>query len=138
AFGSANDDNVTINGATSGGTPATTVKQTDGKNRIFDVDLATAGNVTATINNVTLQGGFASNSTAPFASIGGGAILGGGPGDVLNLTNDVFSGNASDSGDNGGAIAWVLGGNLNVSNSTFSNNTSNVGGAGALYFNDNG
>jgi uncharacterized repeat protein (TIGR01451 family) len=137
AFGSTNDDNIIITGATSGGAPATTINQTDGMNRIFDIDPGAAGNVTATINNVTLKGGFASNSTAPFASFGGGAILGGSPGDVLNLTNDVLTDNASDSGDNGGAIAWVSGGDLNISNSTFSNNTSNIGAAGALFFNDN-
>jgi predicted outer membrane repeat protein len=64
---------------------------------------------------------------------GGGAILDGGIGDVLNLTNIVFSNNQT-SAYNGGAISFTGGGTLSVQNSTFINNSSSTGNGGAIHF----
>ena len=99
--GSAAGTNITLNGS---GTPANTIiNQTDGANRVFNIDTLFTGNVTVSISNVTIQNGVGGTGG------GGGAILDGGVGDVLNLTNVVFTGNHT-SAFNGGAISFTGGG----------------------------
>ncbi len=123
--GSISNTNITLTGT---GAPAgTVINQTDGISRIFDVDYQFHGNVTFSIQNVTLQNGVGG------AGGGGGAILGGGIGDALNVTNVVFLNNRTSS-FNGGAISFTGGGTLNVQNSTFTSNQSPTGNGGAIHF----
>ena len=122
--GSAVGTNITLSGAGAG---TTIVNQTDGVNRVFNVDYGFHGNVTLTIQNVTIQNGVGG------AGGGGGGILDGDPGDVLNLTNVVLTNNQTSS-FNGGAISFTGGGTLNVQNSVFTNNSSPTGNGGAIHF----
>ena len=115
---------ITLSGASAG---TTIINQTDGVNRVFNVDYGLHGNVTLTIQNVTIQNGIGG------VGGGGGAVLDGDVGDVLNLTNVVFSNNQTSS-FNGGAISFTGGGTLNVQNTTFTNNSSPTGNGGAIHF----
>jgi hypothetical protein len=132
---------LTINGT---GTAANTIiQQTDGKDRIFEVDFALAGNNPLTIQNVTLTGGNCTNEGD--CGFGGGAILAGGfTGDSLTITNAVMSNNgANPSGTgaagqaNGGVIDFETPAGLTITGSTFSNNTASAAG-GAILFDANG
>ena len=123
--GSSSNTNITLTGT---GAPAgTIINQTHGSSRIFNVDYQSHGNVTFSVQNVTLRNGVGG------AGGGGGAILGGGVGDTLNVTNVVFLNNRTSS-FNGGAISFTGGGTLNVQNSTFTNNQSPTGNGGAIHF----
>jgi Divergent InlB B-repeat domain len=129
--------NLTINGT--GTAAGTVIQQTDGHDRIFEVDFALTGNNPFTIQNVTLHGGNCTNEGD--CGFGGGAILAGGfIGDDLTLTNVVLDENgANPTGTggagqaNGGAIDFETPGNLTITNSTLSNNTAS-GAGGAIEF----
>ena len=123
--GSAAGTNITLAGS---GTPANTIiSQTDGVSRVFNIDYSFHGSVIVGIRHVTIQNGVGGPGG------GGGAILDGDVGDVLNL-NDVTFTNNHTSSFNGGAISFTGGGALNVLNSTFVNNSSPTGNGGAIHF----
>ncbi len=126
--------NISIKGL---GTPANTIiNQTIVGNRIFNYDNNQVGTIAGSLSNLTIQG--ATNVNRAF---GGGAILAGGPGDSLALTNCVVQDNSTSNGtssvgSNGGGISYSDGGNLTIANSVFANDTAggntktgSVGGA---------
>jgi trimeric autotransporter adhesin len=136
--------NMNLVGAGAG---TTTIQQTDGVDRIFEVDPNVSGDVPFAISNVTLSGGNCSNDdgtdTPPAdCSLGGGAVLSGGiGGDSLTLTDTVFSNNnapdVSGGGDTGGAV--ILGGpGMTITSSTFTGNTAPQGRGGAVWFGNEG
>ena len=131
-------NNITISGAGAG---STIIQQTNGHDRVIEGDELLNGNQPLTIQNVTLQNG---NCTEPSgldcADNGGGAILAGGPGDNLTITNVTMTHNGANptattsNQENGGALTYV-GPTLVVSGSTFSSNTAS-GGGGAAFLED--
>jgi hypothetical protein len=137
---------LTIN---STGTSANTlIQQTDGHDRVFEIDVFALGNMNVTFENVTLQGGTC--TTGQDCTYGGAAILDGGSTspDNLTLTNVVVSNNTAgpDAGDgeNGGAMDLTASGTYIFTNCTFSGNkavygSSNTGGGpgGAVYIEEN-
>jgi hypothetical protein len=94
-----------------------------GTNRIFDVQKGP----TVTIDGLTLTHGLANgNVTTPHGGSGGAIVS---VASVLNLANDVFSNNVSETpgpsirnGPNGGAVSCLWSGALAVNNCTFLNN----------------
>jgi hypothetical protein len=109
------------------GTSSTIIQQTDGHDRIFEIDPNFIGNIPVTISNVTLQGG--NCTTGIDCGFGGGAILGGGPDGSPNnitLTNVVVSNNSVGSSTQpavGGAMQLSDDGQYNFTNCTFAGNT---------------
>jgi hypothetical protein len=127
--------NLTINGT--GTAAGTIIQQTDGRDRIFEVDLLLSGNNPLTIQNVTLHAG--NCTTGIDCGFNGGAILAGSvTGDDLTLTNVVLSNNSTPSNsDNGGAIEFDTPPNLTITSSTFLSNSTN-GAGGAIDFQESG
>jgi hypothetical protein len=131
--------NITISGAGQGDT---LIQQTNGKDRIIEQDELYDGNISVTVENVTLQLGSCTVNGLD-CTYGGGAILGlGNTGDALTLTDVTVNENNSGGTDDGGGIAATGNGTLTITGSTFSNNTApsgtNGGAAGGgLYFNIN-
>jgi hypothetical protein len=117
------------------GASSTIIQQTDGVDRIFEEDFATAGGNPLTLQNLTLTGGNCTNDTTNDCDeAGGGAILAGGfPNDPLTLTNVVISNNATNQ-LYGGAVSFDAP-NLTVTNSTFSNNKT-ISAGGGIWFAD--
>jgi CSLREA domain-containing protein len=104
---------MTISGL--GAKVLTVRRNTGGNYRIF--------NITAAVNNVTIDGLTISNGNAAGASpldLGGG-IFNASTGTV-NITNSTISGNAALAG--GGGIAHATNAGLNITNSTISGNSS--------------
>jgi hypothetical protein len=122
--------NITISGAGQG---ATIIQQTNGKDRIIEQDELFAGSIPITIQNLTLTGGDCTDASGLDCQFnGGGAILGGGTGDNMTITNVTLSNNQSNpSGEDeyGGAITYI-GGTFTVTGSTFSSNTASGAGGG--------
>lgn len=130
---------IIVNGAGAG---STIVKQTDGTNRVFDIDPNTVGSVNCTISSMTIENG--KDGADGFG--GGGIIAGqgtssGSPTDNLTLSNCTITNNSASGGGTGTAQGGGLemaGGNLTLTNCTFSNNTavsnSTVSEAGAGVF----
>ncbi|HZV35417.1 MAG TPA: hypothetical protein VFB72_12665, partial [Verrucomicrobiae bacterium] len=113
------------------------IVQTDGTNRVFNIDSSSAGNTVVTINGVTIEGG---QDRAD--NLGGAGILAGSlnnPNDTLNLLNCVVQNNhcyevtAGYTANPGGGVQ-MAGGNLYVNNCTFANNTSAASFGGAIFF----
>ncbi len=142
--GTAANTTIYIHGT---GTPSNTIiHQTQTGLMIFNVDYNVQANVIFIMDNVTVTGGSENENDPDGFGGNGGAILAGGdtsaPGNVLSLTNVVFSGNycspVSNAGASGGAIDMSGGGNLNIYNCTFSGNAasknSGTGAGGAIYF----
>jgi hypothetical protein len=127
-------NNITISGAGQG---STIIQQTNGKDRLIEQDEEFQGSIPITIQNLTLTGGDCTDASGlDCVDSGGGAILGGGTGDNMTITNVTLSNNQSNpSGEdeNGGAITYV-GGTLTVTGSTFSSNTATAFG-GAVFAN---
>ncbi len=119
SVGSATNTNTTIVGA---GASSTIVVASPGS-RIFNINPSTADNVTVSISGLTLRGGTA-------GAFGGGAILAGWTGNVLNVTDVTFDANTAPAPFSGAAISYGGGGNLNVVSSRFTNNVT-VAGAGS-------
>ena len=125
--------NITISGA---GQNDTIIQQTNGKDRLIEQDQIFVGNIPVTLQNLTLTGGVCNDSSGlDCTDDGGGAVLGGGPGDNLIITNVTMSNNESNpstteyNAENGGALTYA-GGALTITSSTFtSNNASAFGGA---------
>ncbi len=119
----------------------TTINQTQTHRMVFVVNYNVNANVVFNLENVTLSGGNENSSDPDGFGGNGGAILAGGsgtaPGNVVALTNVVFSGNTANGNANGGAIIMTGGGNLTVANCTFTSNhagASGSGAGGAIYF----
>jgi len=117
------------------GASSTIIQQTDGVDRIFEEDYATAGGNPLTLQNLTLTGGNCTNDTTNDCSLaGGGAILAGGfANDPLTLTNVVLNHNSTNQ-LYGGAVSFDAP-NLTITNSTFSNN-STINQGGGVWFAD--
>jgi hypothetical protein len=124
---------ITISGAGAG---STIVDQTDGANRVFNIDVNSAGGTVVTISGLTISGG---HDQADF--LGGAGILAGSitstPLDNLTVQNCVISGNhctapnANYTVQPGGGIQ-MAGGNLTITGCTFSNNSSAASQGGAV------
>jgi hypothetical protein len=125
--GSASGANITITGA---GASSTIIHQTIANQRVFDLDVTGAGNVTVDISDVTISGGTGT-------TFGGGGILAGGTGDNTTLDHDIITGNTTSGGNQGGGISYGGGGNLTITNSTIANNISDLLGGG-IAFNQTG
>jgi len=116
----------------------TFVNQTDGTNRVFNVDPNSRGNNTISIIGLTIQGG---HDKADIA--GGAGILAGSlavtPKDVLTLGNCVLANNHCSppniyyTAQTGGGIQ-MAGGDLNLSGCVFTNNSSGASQGGAVSF----
>lgn len=90
------------------------------QNRIFLINqFADVSGVTTSISGIKFTGG------KSLDNYGGGAILCGGPNNIINITNCAFEGNASTS-RGGGALSIGGGGIVAVDNCTFTNNQINV------------
>src|SRR5436190_3448989 len=121
--GTASGANITINGA---GSASTIIRQSAGgcsagSARVFDLDPNVVGNVAVSISGVTISNGAAQ-------SFGGGAILGGGTNDSLNLSNSILSNNCTNGANSAAGISWSPSGNVTITNTTFLNNISGQGG----------
>jgi hypothetical protein len=114
---------ITIQGA---GSATTTIQQTSPTARVFNLDPYVVGSVAISISGVTISGGEAQ-------AFGGGAILGGGPGDTLTLANSVVSGNGCSGNNSGAGINWSPAGNVTITDSTFSDNTCGEAGGAIVY-----
>jgi Bacterial Ig-like domain (group 3)/Bacterial Ig-like domain (group 1)/Putative Ig domain/Domain of unknown function (DUF4214)/Invasin, domain 3 len=120
---------TTIHGT---GTAASTViQQTDGVNRVIDLDPSQAGNVATSISNVTIAGG--RDVTDGY---GGAGIIGGSPAstDSATLSSCVVTDNHTTTQATisyGGGVAF-MGGNLAVSGCTISDNSSNSSSGGGI------
>jgi hypothetical protein len=125
ASGGANSSNTIIN-------------QTDGINRVFNIDSASAGNTRVTLSGFTIQGGHDVSD-----HLGGAGILAGSvdssPKDVLTLAGCVIQSNhcveasAGYTANPGGGVQ-MAGGDLLVTSCTFSNNTSAAAFGGGIFF----
>ena len=129
--------NITIQA--SGGTAANTfVNQTNGNDRVFNIDANSLGSDTVTLSGLTIQGGHDKTDLAGGAGILAGSITNT-PKDVLNLSNCVIANNhCSPPNTNytaqiGGGVQ-MAGGDLNITGCTFSNNTSGASQGGAIAF----
>ncbi|HKW28033.1 MAG TPA: hypothetical protein VJT54_01760 [Verrucomicrobiae bacterium] len=116
------------------GAASTIVNQTDGSNRVFNIDFNSAGRTVVTVSNVTIQGGHDGAD-----NLGGAGILAGSvtsiPKDVLNLGSCVLQNNhcvTNTTQEPGGGIQ-MAGGDLNITACTFSNNTSGQSFGGAIF-----
>lgn len=126
---------VTITGA---GAANTIIKQSDGcivskYMRVLSLDYNYMGNTIVNISGVTISNGAAQE-------YGGGGILGGGIGDVLNLSDSVISNNCTSThgaNTDGAGIAWGADGILNISNTVFSDNNAGDKQGGAIFFSTN-
>lgn len=110
---------------TSGAT-TTTVNQTSGSARVFNLDPNTVGNVAVTLSGLTISGGHAQ-------AFGGGAILGGWTGDSLVLTDDVITNNGCSGNYSAAGLSWSPAGDVTITGSTFSNNTCGQAGGAVLF-----
>jgi hypothetical protein len=116
------------------GAASTIVNQTDGLNRVFNIDFNSLGGTAVTLSGITIQGGHDGADT-----LGGAAILAGSvtatPKDVLNVSNCIVQNNhclASTTQEPGGAIQ-MAGGDLNITGCTFTNNSSGQSFGGAIF-----
>ena len=121
--GMTSGDDITIQGQGSG---ATTINQTTAASRVFNLDPNVVGDVAISITDVTITGGLAQ-------AFGGGAILGGGTGDTLSLTNSILTGNGCSGSNSGAGINWSPAGNVTIDDTTFSDNTC-AESAGAIFY----
>jgi predicted outer membrane repeat protein len=107
------------------GINSTIIQQTDGVNRVLEVDPGHVGGVEVDISKVAFTGG---NTGGADGLLGGGAILASGN-DALSLLNSTFSNNVSSA--DGGAIAMVGNGgtaSLSVESCNFMNNSAQEAG----------
>jgi hypothetical protein len=133
--GIVNGANITISGA---GQNSTIIQQTNGIDRLIEQDQLLAGDIPVTLQNLTLALGVCSDASGlDCVDNGGGAVLGGGPGDDLTITNVTMSNNESNpstteyNAENGGALTYT-GGTLTITSSTFSSNNASASG-GAIW-----
>jgi len=122
--------NISILGA--GATTTVINMTTTLQDRIFFINPpGTIAGVSTTLQGLRFTGGRLTSDI-----YGGGAILAGGPGNVLNITSCTFDNNtiAAAAGTTGGAINMSGGGALNIDQSTFSGNSNPVSDGGAVYY----
>jgi hypothetical protein len=138
-IGPAGDITVNLSGA---GAASTIIQQTDGVDRVFNLDPNLKGNVNITISGVTISGGHSESD-----HLGGAGIIGGcetpgcpsGP-DSTTIQNSVITNNHANSTtpnnttSPGGGVQ-IIGGNLTIANVTFTNNTSGSSQGGGVYYN---
>ena len=120
--GTASGKSISIAGAGSSGT---VIHQTTTA-RVFELDPSQAGDVAISLSGVSITGGEAQ-------SFGGGAILGGGTGDSLTLTNVVIASNGCTGTNSGAGLSWSPAGNVTITGSTFANNTCAQAGGAIVY-----
>ena len=116
----------------------TIVNQTDGSNRVFNLDASSAGGAAVGLIGITIQGG---HDRADL--LGGAGILAGGltnqPLDTLTLADCIIANNSCTppntnyTAQPGGGVQ-MAGGNLNVTGCLFSNNVSAASPGGAIAF----
>ncbi|HEY3762541.1 MAG TPA: choice-of-anchor Q domain-containing protein [Verrucomicrobiae bacterium] len=121
-----------------GTTGSTIVSQTDNSNRVFNIDVNSAGGAKVALEGITIQGG---HDHADY--LGGAGILAGSitstPLDTLVLSNCVILNNnctppnTNYTAQPGGGVQ-MAGGNLTVTGCLFSNNTSAASFGGAIAF----
>jgi Big-like domain-containing protein/immunoglobulin I-set domain protein/polymorphic membrane protein len=126
---------ISITGA---GSATGIVAQTDGVNRVFNIDANSVGGTTVTISGLTISGGHDQTDI-----LGGAGILAGSvvsvPVDNLTLQDCTISGNhcrapnSTYTGQEGGGVQ-MAGGNLTVISCTFSGNSSAASQGGAIAF----
>ena len=126
---------ISIAGAGSG---STIVIQTDGVNRVFNIDANSSGGATVTISGLTISGGQDQTDV-----LGGAGILAGSvtstPLDNLILqncsitNNHCHAPNPTYTGQEGGGVQ-MAGGNLTITGCTFSDNSSAASQGGAIAF----
>ena len=122
---------ITINGTAAA---STIVDQTDGTNRVINIDPSAVGGITCTLTNMTIE-----NGQDKADNFGGGGIIDGsgsnGTSDQLTLTNCIIQNNSAYGSaslsypPNGGGLD-MGGGYLTVTNCTFSNNNAVTNGTG--------
>jgi hypothetical protein len=129
----------TITILASGGNAANTIiNQTNGTDRVFNIDPNSVGSDTVTISGLTIQGGHDKTDIAGGAGILAGSITAT-PKDVLNLSGCVIANNhCSPPNTNytaqiGGGVQ-MAGGDLNITSCTFTNNTAGASLGGAIAF----
>ncbi|HEV3351669.1 MAG TPA: CSLREA domain-containing protein, partial [Acidimicrobiales bacterium] len=127
---------ITIVGA---GAASSIVNQTDGSNRVFDLDPNLHGSVDITINGLKITGGHDAADT-----FGGAGIIGGFEGlsgntnpDNTILTNCTIDNNHTSSATAtnrpGGGVQYI-GGNLTITNCTISSNSSGSSEGGGVFY----
>jgi type IX secretion system substrate protein len=123
-------ENITITGADSSSTIINMVHNAN-KDRILAINYNYGSDVVTTIQNIKFTNGIVETDT-----YGGGAILAGGPANVLTITACAFSNNSIDplTGTSGGAVAIEGGGDAIIDSCSFNNNSCPTGDAGALWF----
>lgn len=130
---------TTVIQATGGATSANTfIIQTDGNNRVFNVDSNSLGGTRVTLSGFTIQGG---HDRAD--SLGGAGILAGSVTnvnkDALTLAGCVIQNNgcvqpsANYTANPGGGVQ-MAGGDLTITSCVFSNNSSASSFGGAIFF----
>lgn len=136
-------DNILTN-ISGAGADLVTINQTASRKRVINLNPTLEPNVVVNISGIRFTGGnspidIVNGNTQNF---GGGAIIGGGAGNTLNLSNCIFENNSDviSNTAKGGAVEWAGGGFLNIDNCTFNNNTagsaaSNRGVGGAVDYN---
>jgi len=132
--------NITIQGAGSG---STIVNQTDGVNRVFDLDPNLHGSVTTVLDGVTISGGHDAHDNFGGAGVISGFPAGGISGSTAQLADNTTLSNCILTNNHvtnttatthwGGGIQNI-GGNLTVTNCTVSNNSSGDSLGGGLYY----
>jgi hypothetical protein len=87
--------------------------------------------------DVTITGVSFTNGVLTSDSFGGGAILCGGPTNIVTLQNCIFKSNSTNSGSgvSGGALAIEGGGTISITGCTFATNTESSSDGGAIYYN---
>ncbi|HEX7654930.1 MAG TPA: hypothetical protein VF607_15580 [Verrucomicrobiae bacterium] len=135
----ATNGNHTLTIQASGGTAANTIiNQTNGNDRVFNIDINSVGSANVTLVGLTLQGGHDKTDL-----LGGACILAGSisatPKDVLTLNscvltnNHCYQPNTNYTAQIGGAIQ-MSGGDLTLLNCTLANNSSGASLGGAIAF----
>ncbi len=118
-----------------GAGPASTfVSQTDGSNRVFNIDFNSAGATVTFISGLAIQGGH-----DKVDGLGGAGVLAGSvtstPRDILSLSNCVIQDNhcqTNTTQEPGGGIQMAAG-DLNLTACTFANNSSGQSFGGAVF-----
>jgi hypothetical protein len=131
SFGTTANSNISILGTDA----STTVinMTTTGQDRIFLIN--PSGQITNV--NIAISGIAFLNGHLRSDQNGGGAVLCGGPGNTVSISNCIFNSNTIDpshSGGSGGALAMVGGGNMSIDHCTLFGNSVNTGDGGALYY----
>jgi len=130
-------NNITVQ-AYGGSAANTIISQTDGINRVFNIDVNSVGDNIATLSGLTIQGGHDGADIAGGAGILDGSITAT-PKDVLNLSGCVIADNhcsppnTNYTGQMGGGVQ-MAGGDLYITGCQFANNSAGASPGGAIAF----